>query len=97
MKVWIDRDTCDSNLAACEGCFGQFLRTGVPDRGCVLAAKDDGSDDVTVYMHTDGEDHMLVIPADMRETVAYEGWPQFVDFRPRFLYEQPSATDDEAE
>jgi hypothetical protein len=95
MKVWLDRDTCDSNLAACEGCFGQFLRTGVPDRGCILAHKDDGSDDVTVYMHSDGQDHMIVIPADMREIVSYEGWPQFVEFKPAFRkHETDAAVDD---
>lgn len=80
MKVWIDRDSCDSNLAACETCFGQFLRTGVPDRACIMAFKDDGREDVTVYMLTEGRSHKLVVTAEMREVVAYEGWPQFVDF-----------------
>ncbi|MFN2114541.1 MAG: hypothetical protein ACK2T6_02430 [Anaerolineae bacterium] len=94
MKVWINRDTCDSNLAACEQCFGQFLRTGVPDRGCVLAYVDDGSEDMTVYMHSDGEDHVVVIPAEMRETVSYEGWPQFVEFKPEFRkHEYPGDTE----
>ena len=60
MKVWLDRDTCDSNLAACEGCFGQFLRTGVPDRGCMLAWRDDGSEDVTLYMMSEGKTHTVV-------------------------------------
>ena len=84
MRVWLDRDTCDSNLAACEGCFGQFLRTGVPDRGCMLAWQDDGSEDITLYMTSEGKTHTVVIPADMRELVSYEGWPQFVDFAVRF-------------
>jgi hypothetical protein len=84
VKVWIDRDTCDSNLATCETCFGQFLRTGVPDRGCMLAWKDDGSEDITVHMRTEGVEHMIVVPAHMREIVAYEGWPQYVDFHVRF-------------
>ena len=84
MKVWINRDTCDSNLAACEGCFGQFLRTGVPDRGCMLAWKDDGREDMTVYMQTEGKHHMMVIPEDQRELISYEGWPQYVDFQVKF-------------
>jgi hypothetical protein len=84
VKVWIDRDTCDSNLAACESCFGQFLRTGIPDRGCMLAWKDDGREDVTVYMNTEGKTHMVVIPAQMRDLVSYDGWPQFVDFPVKF-------------
>jgi hypothetical protein len=91
MKVWLNRDLCESNLAACESCFGQFLRTGVPDRACMLAHKDDGSDDITVYMHSDGQDHMIVIPAEMREIVSYEGWPQYVGFKVAFRkHEYPS-------
>jgi hypothetical protein len=85
MKVWINRDTCSSNLAACESCFGQFLRTGVPDRGCIVAWRDDGRDDITVHMRTENESHFIVIPADKRELIAYEGWPAFVDFHPSFL------------
>ncbi len=84
MKVWMDRDKCDSHLAACENCFGQFLRTLVPDRGCMLAWTDDGTNDVTVYMHSEGENHMVVIPDEMREIISYDGWPQFVDFHPAF-------------
>ena len=84
MKIWIDRDSCDTNLAACENCFGQMLRTGVPDRGCIMAHMADGSEDFTVYMHSDGQDHMLVIPEEMREIVSYDGWPQFVEFKPKF-------------
>ena len=85
MKVWLNRDTCSSNLAACENCFGQFLRTGVPDRACMVAWRDDGKESITVHMRSEGESHMLVIPADKRELVAYEGWPKFVDFEPSFL------------
>lgn len=89
MKVWLDRDTCDSNLSACISCFGQFIRTGVPDRGCILQVEEDGSEDITVYMHTDGEDHEpIVITKDARELVAYEGWDKFVSFEPEFLYKK---------
>lgn len=85
MKVWINRDTCDSNLAACEQCFGQFLRTGVPDRGCIVAWRDDGDESITVHMRSEGESHMIVIPPEKRDLIAYEGWPAFVDFEPAFL------------
>ena len=85
MKVWIDRDTCESNLSACISCFGQLLRTGVPDRGCITDFEEDGSDDVVVYMHSDSEDHEpIFIAAKDRELVAYEGWDQFVNFQPNF-------------
>ena len=44
MKVWIDRDTCEANLATCLSCFGQFVRTGAPDRGCILDYEEDGEE-----------------------------------------------------
>jgi hypothetical protein len=85
MKVWIDRDTCEANLATCLSCFGQLVRTGVPDRACIMDYEDDGSEDMIVYMHSEGQDREpLVIPKEMRELVAYEGWTEFVDFEPRF-------------
>jgi hypothetical protein len=47
--------------------------------------EDDGSEDMTVYMRSEGVDREpIVIPEDMREMVAYEGWTEFVDFEPRF-------------
>jgi len=85
MKVWIDRDTCESNLSACLSCFGQFARTGAPDRGCIVDYEEDGSEDLTIFMHSEGQDHEpIIIPKDMREMVAYEGWDKFVSFEPRF-------------
>jgi hypothetical protein len=85
MKVWINRDTCDSNLSACLSCFGQFVRTGVPDRGCITDYEDDGSEDMIVYMFSDGQDREpIIIPKEDRELVAFEGWDQFVSWKPRF-------------
>jgi hypothetical protein len=84
MKAWINRDYCDSSLSACESCFGQFVRTGVPDRGCILATRDDGSESLTVFMHSGKNNVMLVIPPDMRDMVAYDGWTRYVDFQPAF-------------
>lgn len=85
MKVWLDRDLCEANLATCLSCFGQLVRTGIPDRACILDTEDDGLEDMTVYMRSEGEDREpIVIPQDMREMVAYEGWTEFVDFEPRF-------------
>ena len=89
MKVWIDRDTCESNLSACTSCFGQFLRTGIPDRGCILNVEDDDSEDYTIYMHSDGKEHgPYFIPKDQAELVAYEGWDKFVDFEPNFRHNE---------
>jgi hypothetical protein len=89
MKVWIDRDTCDSNLAACLSCFGQLVLTGVPDRGCIMKYEEDGSETLTVFMHSDGQDREpLIIPKEMRDIVAYEGWDQFVSFEPEFRHNE---------
>ncbi len=85
MKVWIDRNTCDSNLSACESCFGQLVRSGVPDRACILAYKDDGSESMTIYMHSEDHNVMLVIPPEMRDMVAYDGWSRYVSFEPAMV------------
>jgi hypothetical protein len=84
MKIWVNRNVCDSNLAACEGCFGQLVITGVPDRLCVVKHQEDGSETLTVYMHSEEHNEVLVIPPERREEVAYEGWTQFVSFEPEF-------------
>jgi hypothetical protein len=85
MKVWLDRDTCVSNMSACISCFGELMRRGAVDRGCILEVEEDDTEDITVYMRSDGEDRgPYVIPADQRELVAYEGWDKFVDFVPEF-------------
>jgi len=89
MKVWIDRDTCDSNLSACLSCFGQLVRSGVPDRGCIMKYEDDGSETWTVFMHSDGQEQdPLIIPKEMRDMVAYEGWDKFVSFEPEFRHNE---------
>ena len=89
MKVWIDRDTCDSNLSACLSCFGQMVLSGVPDRGCIVKYEDDGSETLTIFMHSDGQDQEpLVISKEMRDMVAYEGWDQFDSFKPEFRHSE---------
>jgi hypothetical protein len=89
MKIWIDRDTCDSNLSACLSCFGQLVLTGVPDRGCIVQYEDDGSENLTIFMRSDGQDREpLIIPPDMRDMVAFEGWDKFVSFEPNFRHNE---------
>jgi hypothetical protein len=84
MKVWLDRDTCDSNLAACEACFGQFVRTGAPDRACIMDYEEDGSDTLTVFLKMEGQTATLVIPPELREEISYEGWTHYIPFTPAF-------------
>jgi hypothetical protein len=89
MKIWIDRDTCDSNLSACLSCFGHLVLTAVPDRGCIVQYEDDGSENLTIFMRSDGQDREpLIIPPHMREMVAFEGWDKFVSFEPNFRHNE---------
>lgn len=84
MKVWIDCSVCESNLAACDSCFGQLVVTGIPEGACILAYKDDGRETMTIFLHAEDYEEMLIIPPDMRERVAYDGWSRYVSFEPRF-------------
>lgn len=92
MKIWIDRNTCTVNLAACEACFGHLVTTGVPDRACVIDYEDDGSDTLTIFMHSEDVDETLVIPPEMRERIAYDGWTQYVSFKPPFRRNEGNAS-----
>jgi hypothetical protein len=49
-----------------------------------MAWKDDGSETLTIYLRSNDHEEMVVIPPEMRELVAYEGWSKFVDFEPGF-------------
>jgi hypothetical protein len=47
--------------------------------------EDDGSEDMTVFMFSDGEEREpILIPEEDRELVAYEGWTEFVNWEPAF-------------
>ena len=91
MKVWINRNLCESNLAACESCFGQFLVTGVPDRPCIIAYQDDGRDTFTIFLRSGDDEETLIVPPRMREFVAYDGWSQYVSFEPQFRMNEGTA------
>jgi hypothetical protein len=89
MKVWIDRDTCEFNLSARLSCFGPLALTGVPDRGSIVKYEADGSETLTVFRHSDGQERVfLIIPRQMRDRVAYEGWDKFVPFEPEFRHNE---------
>jgi hypothetical protein len=66
-----------------------MLRTGAPDRGCIVKYEDDSSEDFTVYMRSEGVDHgPYFIPKDQAELISYEGWDKFVDFEPGFRHNE---------
>jgi hypothetical protein len=81
MRVKINRNTCTSHLAFCERCLGQFLKYPMGyERHCFEELEDDGSDILTVELHTG--DHNIVLELDeaQRLLLAGEGWAKFVDF-----------------
>ncbi len=86
MQVTIDRDVCGHHPAACEGCFGEFLRRGtVPDRGCINNLIDDGCPEITVRIKSGKYFGTLVITDENREEIIYHGWMQFAQLPPEAL------------
>lgn len=81
MYVKIDRDVCDHQLAICERCLGRFLEYPLGyERQCFVELRDDGSDLLTIDLHTDGRELRLVLDESQRKLMAGEGWASFVDF-----------------
>lgn len=81
MRVKINRNVCDANLAFCERCLGKFLKHPMGyERHCFEELEDDGSDMLTIELHTGQDDTVLVLDDEQRLTLAAEGWAYFVDF-----------------
>lgn len=83
MRVVIDRDLCDANLAFCQRCSAAFIRNpeGV-DRPCICDIVDDGSDLLTIQMNTDGRQLVINLSEETRELASVEGWEVLADFDP---------------
>lgn len=81
MRVKLNRDTCGAHLAVCERCLGQFLKHPMGyERQCFELVEDDGSEDLTLEIHSDGHDVKMVLNEEERLMMAGEGWAYFVDF-----------------
>lgn len=81
MRVKINRNVCSANLAYCERCLGRFLQFPYGyERRCFESIEEDGSDDLTIELHTGEHDLVLVLNAEQRALMAGEGWAKFVDF-----------------
>ncbi len=85
MKVTIDRNICGASLNACEHCFSFFAQhpQGV-DRYCIVEQVEDGSDNLTLTLRTQGHENTVVLDEAQRQAVALEGWSSLVDFVPKF-------------
>ncbi len=83
MRVKINRDVCTAQLAFCEQCLGKFLREPLGyERGCFEELDDDGKEELTIELHSEGNDVLLVLDEETRKQAAAEGWSFLVDFVP---------------
>ena len=81
MKVKINRDVCPAHLAFCERCLGKFLNEPLGyERRCFELLEDDGSETLTIDLHTGEDDLHLELDKEQRQMMAGEGWAYFVDF-----------------
>ncbi|MBL8130538.1 MAG: hypothetical protein JNL42_01665 [Anaerolineae bacterium] len=81
MYVKINRNVCDHQLAICERCLGKFLSNPMGyERQCFEEIRDDGSDLLTLDLHTGDRDIRIELNEEQRKLMAGEGWASFVDF-----------------
>lgn len=83
MRVVIDRDLCDASLPFCQRCSAAFIRYPEgSDRLCVRDIIDDGSELLTIEMHTDGRTLELELTDEARDLASVEGWEALANFDP---------------
>jgi hypothetical protein len=83
MKVIIDRDLCDANLAFCQRCSAAFIRYPEGhDRHCIRDIIDDGRELLTLELRTDGRILEIELTDEERDLASVEGWEALVDFDP---------------
>jgi hypothetical protein len=81
MRVKINRDVCPAHLAFCERCLGQFLKFPLGyERRCFEELEDDGSDVLTLELHSNGHDVTIRLNEEQRQLAAGNGWANLVDF-----------------
>ncbi len=81
MRVKINRDLCPAQLAVCERCLGRFLKFPYYyERRCFEELEEDGSDILTIEMHTGTHNVTLKLTEEQRLLLAGEGWATFMDF-----------------
>lgn len=81
MYVKINRNVCDHQLAICERCLGKFLANPMGyERQCFEEIRDDGSDLLTLDLHTGDRTVRIELTDEQRKLLAGEGWAKFVEF-----------------
>lgn len=80
MRVKINRNVCPAHLAFCERCLGQFLKYPLGyERRCFEEIVDDGSDLLTIDLHTGDYNVVLTLDEKQRQMMAGDGWAYFLD------------------
>lgn len=80
MYVKINRNVCDHQLPICERCLGKFLANPMGyERQCFEEMRDDGSDILTIDLHTGDQNVQLKLNEDQRKMLAGEGWATFLN------------------
>jgi hypothetical protein len=88
MKVFIDRDLCDASLPFCQRCSAAFIRYPEgSDRLCIREITDDGTDELTIIVHSDNRTLEITLSEDERELASIEGWEALADFDPALFRE----------
>jgi len=65
----------------CESCFSAFLMHGCyPDRACITNVVDDSKEEITLVLQYADQQTVMVISDENRESIAYGGWPGWVQF-----------------
>jgi hypothetical protein len=81
MYVKINRNICDHQLPICERCLGKFLAHPMGyERQCFEEIRDDGSDMLTIDLHTGDENVRLELNEEQRKLMAGDGWATFMKF-----------------
>jgi hypothetical protein len=81
MRVRINRNVCDAQLAFCERCLGRFLLYPEGyERHCFEELEDDGKDELTIELHTGDRTVTLTLNEEERKMAAGEGWASLVGF-----------------
>jgi hypothetical protein len=80
MRVRINREVCPAHLAFCERCLGKFLKEPLGyERRCFEELEEDGSDDLTLDIRTEGREIRMVLNEEQRRLLAGEGWATLLD------------------
>jgi hypothetical protein len=73
MRIWVDREFCQRDLADCLSCFSQLTRTGTTECDCIQSYTQDGKKSITIFGYYRGQDWKpFIIAQELLDMIAYE-------------------------